>query len=204
MKKNKLFALIFFSLSLLSLILFLSIDQEDNLYGSVIRIHVLANSDEEADQERKLLVRDRILSFAKENLTETASKKEAEEEIQKCLPRIISLAEDTLKESGSDDSVSATLSREYYPTRQYEDFSLPAGNYLSLRVMIGKAEGQNWWCVLFPPICINSALETEDALAKAGMNEKNISTVTRKKGYVYRFKILEIWQKSKKGFQELF
>ena len=204
MKKNQLFALIFFSLSFLSLLFILPARQADNLYGSVIRIHVLANSDEKADQERKLLVRDRILSFVKENFSESTSRKEAAEEIEKNIPQIISLAEDTLKEAGSDEKVEAVLDREYYPTRQYEDFALPAGEYLSLRVMIGEASGQNWWCVLFPPICINSALETDEALMKAGMSEKNVSTVTKKKGYVYRFKILELWQKSKKGFQELF
>ncbi len=204
MKKNKLFALIFFSLSLLTLLLFLPLNKADNLYSSVIRIHVLANSDEESDQEKKLLVRDRILNFAKENLSENTTREEAEKEIENLLPQIISLAEDTLKNAGSKDKVSATLSHEYYPTRQYEDFSLPAGKYLSLRVMIGEAKGQNWWCVLFPPICINSAVETEDALAKAGMEEKNISTVTGKKRYIYRFKLLEFWQKSKKEFQELF
>lgn len=204
MKKNTLFALIFFSMALLSLLLFLPVDQSENLYDSVIRIHVLANSDEKEDQEKKLLVRDRILKFAKMNLSENLSKEEAEKEIQKNLPMIISLAEDTLKKEGSSDSVSAILKREYYPTRQYEDFALPAGEYLSLQVMIGEAKGQNWWCVLFPPICVNSAMEKEDALAKAGMNEINVSTVTGKKRYAYRFKILELWEKGKKGFRELF
>ncbi|MBR5295448.1 MAG: stage II sporulation protein R, partial [Clostridia bacterium] len=159
----------------------------ENIYNSVIRIHVLANSNDALDQELKIKVRDRILDFAKENFSEEYDKDQAEKAIKEKLPEIISLSEKSLEDAGCNDSVSATLSQEYYPTREYETLSLPAGEYLSLRVMIGEAKGENWWCVLFPPVCINSAVDTEDALANAGMEKKNILTVTGKKEYVYRF-----------------
>ncbi len=205
MKKSYLLATVFFGLALLCLTLFLPLQGAENLYGSVIRIHVLANSDSKEDQERKLLLRDQILLFAKENLSENEDKEDAEKKIREKIPEIIALSEKTLKEAGKEEKVSVSLSEEYYPTRHYENLSLPSGEYLSLRVMIGEASGQNWWCVLFPPICIGSAVEeAEDALANVGMEEKNIHTVTGKKEYAYRFKILEVWEKTKESFRQLF
>ena len=207
MKKSFLTALIFFSLAALSLslCLFSLADSSDNLYTSVIRIHVLANSDEKDDQERKLLVRDRILSYAKETFSSLKTKEEAKEAVLEHMDAITNEEKMALAEAGCQDSVQITLGEEYYPTREYDALSLPAGNYLSLRVQIGKAQGQNWWCVLFPPLCINSAIDTEDALLDAGMSKDNAKTVLKEgKKYEYRFKILEIWEETKKNWQSLF
>ena len=112
------------------------------------------------------------------------------------------LAENLLRENGSEEKVSLSLTEEYYPTREYEALSLPAGRYLSLQVKIGKAEGQNWWCVLFPPICVNSAAAAEDALLEAGMSETNVKTVARDGApFRFRFKILEIWEEAKESLR---
>lgn len=205
MKKQTLFSLICFSLALICLLLCASFWQRDNLYNSVIRIHVLADSDEKEDQERKLLVRDSILHYAKENLPESDNREEAKKVIAKNIRAIETLAEETLTKEGCDDKVKVMLEEEYYPTRHYESFSLPAGTYLSLKVLIGKAEGQNWWCVLFPPICLSSATDTESAFWEAGMSKDNIETVMcKEKEYKIRFKILEMTEEARRKLKELF
>ena len=178
----------------------------ENLYGSVIRIHVLANSDSPEDQETKLLVRDKILEFAEENLSGSKGLAEAEEEIRERIPQMEEMGRAYLKEIGKEDRLSITLTTEYYPTREYDSLSLPAGDYLSLRVLIGEAEGQNWWCILFPPTCLTTATEkAEDALLDAGMEEKNVKTITREgTRFQIRFKILEIVSQTREKIRRLF
>ena len=205
MKKSNLLALICFGTALILLVTLLPLAGADNLYDSVIRIHVLANSDSPSDQEKKLLVRDEVLRYAKDHYDTKMTRGEAEKLYREDLDEIRLLAENVLRENGDDKDVAVTLGEEYYPTRAYESMSLPAGKYLSLRVMIGEAKGQNWWCVLFPPICVHSAMKAEDALAEVGMEEDNIYTVVGNgKEYRYRFKILEIWEEAKRGVRSLF
>ena len=205
MKKSQLVALICFGTALILLLTLLPLARAENLYDSVIRIHVLANSDSPADQEKKLLVRDEVLRYAKDHYNAKMTRGEAEENYREDLDTIRRLAEEVLRENGDDKAVSVTLCEEYYPTREYESLSLPAGNYLSLRVLIGEAKGKNWWCVLFPPICLNSSMKTEDALAEVGMEEDNIYTVVGcGKEYRYRFKILELWEEAKSTARSLF
>lgn len=205
MKKDTLVTLISFGFAFLCLFLCLSLSDGDNLYDSVIRIHVLANSDEKEDQETKLAVRDSILLYAKENLPQGKNREEAKEIILENISEIERVAEETLRKEGREEKVSVELSEEYYGTRHYDSFSLPAGSYLSLKVKIGSAQGQNWWCVLFPPICLSSATSTESALMGAGMSRENVNTVTGKDGgYQIRFKILEVTQETKRRLSQLF
>ena len=205
MKKSELYTVIFVGGALFLLLLLLPFRNAGNLYDSVIRIHVLANSDSETDQAQKLMVRDSLLAYAKEHIPATSTQREAKETLEAHIPALEELARRTLLSQGSENDVKITIGEEYYPTKKYEDFSLPAGEYLSLRVKIGKAEGRNWWCVLFPPICLNSAVETEDALAGAGMDEENVSTVlSDEKSYQVRFKFLELFGKAKESLQKLF
>lgn len=204
MKKETLIALISFSMAFVLLLFLFPVSGAENLYDSVIRIHVLANSDSAEDQKNKLLVRDHILEFAKENFKEE-DRQSAEAALRRNLSK---MEEDTalfLKESGIELPVKITLGEEYYPRRDYENLSLPSGTYLSLRVHLGKAEGKNWWCVLFPPICIDSATEAEDALFEAGMTEENVKTVTQMKGkYKIRFKAIDLLGKTYKKVKNLF
>ena len=205
MKKPQLCALILACSAIFFLFLLLPLKNAGNLYDSVIRIHVLANSDSEADQTLKLSVRDSILKFAREELDLGANREEAKREVEKNLDAMETLAKSTLRKAGCFHDVSVGITEEYYPTRTYETLSLPAGKYLSLRVQIGKAEGKNWWCVLFPPLCLSSSVETEDALASAGMDEENVSLLMGKeKSYRVRFKLLELIGKTKQSFGELF
>lgn len=205
MKKSQLCALILAGSALFFLLLLLPLKNADNLYDSVIRIHVLANSDSDADQKLKLSVRDSILNFAREELSLGTNREEAKAEVEKNLKAIEALAKSTLREAGCSHDVSIGITEEYYPTRTYEALSLPAGKYLSLRVQIGKAEGKNWWCVLFPPICLSSSVEVEDALASAGMEKENVAVLMGKeKNYRVRFKLLELIGKTKQSIGELF
>ncbi|MBR6767887.1 MAG: stage II sporulation protein R [Clostridia bacterium] len=201
------FLIIFSALLLpvLMLFVFLPLHDASAVYDGVIRLHVLAHSDDEEDQKLKLSVRDAILSAFGETINEGTSKEEAEEKMTSLLPEMEALAEKTVKESGYSHDVAVSLCREYYPTREYEGMRLPAGEYLSLRVVIGEGAGQNWWCMVYPPLCTSSA-EAGEALSEAGFTPSQVRLLTEDedKEYVVRFKIVEsvssAWKKVKGWF----
>lgn len=163
---------------------------EEAIYADVIRLHIIAASDTEEDQALKLSVRDAVLGVYGSALTSYPDRDSAAEAARELLPGIRSLAEQTLREAGCDKPVSVTLTEEEYPTRDYETFSLPAGRYLSLRVLIGEAEGHNWWCVLYPPLCLDTATDGE-LLTDA---EWGLLTENGGGHYRVKFKLLE-WLK---------
>ncbi len=164
----------------------LPIRGEEEIYRDVIRLHVLAASDSEEDQLKKLRVRDAILAEYAEPLASAGSREAAEAMLDApMLERIRQTAESVL----DGDRVSVCFSVEHYPTRIYGDFSLPAGEYLSLRILIGEGEGQNWWCVLYPPLCTAGAIKDMDyALSDAEYD----LIAAESKGYRIRFKALEL------------
>lgn len=173
---------------------FLPVSDEAEIYENTVRLHVLAHSDSEHDQSIKLAVRDAVLSEISV-LTENAqSADEAEAIMNENLSHIRDIAKAKLAELGEDKDINVTLSVEYYPTREYGDFSLPAGNYSSLRIMIGDAAGQNWWCVLYPQLCTSGA-KTGETLVKTGFSENQIEILTGsdKPKYRLKFKILELF-----------
>ena len=160
--------------------------KQSSLSSSLVRLHVIAVSDDEYEQSLKLRVRDGVLSYISPKLWDVKSAQQAQEIIKNELDGIKAAAES----SAEGRSVEVTLSQEYYPTRNYEKFSLPAGKYQSLRVILGEGEGHNWWCVVFPPLCI-SAAEQEQAVES--MSEDMRGIVTEEDGYEYKFRILELW-----------
>ena len=173
--------------------------EQDDLSGSVLRLHVLANSDCAEDQALKLMVRDAVLQEAKAILPESNSVAQAEKVLGKNLERLAAAGAAVVAREGYDYSVSAELKDTWFPTKEYEDFSLPAGEYRALRIVIGDGGGQNWWCVVFPPLCLASVSETaaETAL-KAGMTEQQVALLTgESEGYVVKFKALELWEQLK-------
>ena len=183
----------------------LPLEGEAQVYDSAIRLHVLANSDSEEDQALKLKVRDSILELVSKEIEGCNTRYDAECKVEDIRDDITIAAQNRIYAEGYDYAVHVTLDNEYYPTREYEGVKMPAGTYLSLRVLIGDAEGQNWWCVLFPPLCLSSSVEAEDALAGAGMTEENVATITEDKPvYRIRFKLLEFLQETKKSVKELF
>ncbi len=182
---------------LVSAFLILPIHGEEAIYDSVIRLHVLANSDSEEDQQLKLQVRDAVLERTSVLLEGVKTRDEAETILRASLDEIADVAARTVREAGAEEGVAVTLGFEEYPTRRYENLAFPAGEYLSLRVMIGEAAGQNWWCVLFPPLCLSAATEkaeAEEAFLSAGLTDEQYRIITDSDGgkYKLRFKILEL------------
>ena len=174
----------------------LPIHGEDKIYDNVLRLHVLANSDSDEDQALKLKVRDAILERSSELFGKSESIDEAAESINANIDAITEVARKVISDNGYDYPVSVTLTNEHYPTRSYEALSFPSGEYLSLRVMIGEAEGQNWWCVLFPPLCLSAATDkavAEDAFISVGLTGEQYRIITESDNtkYPVRFKILE-------------
>ncbi|MBR2621224.1 MAG: stage II sporulation protein R [Clostridia bacterium] len=198
-------ALILTSILLLGILtvlgaIYLPVHGEAQIYDAVIRLHVLANSDSEQDQALKMQVRDAVLAVTAPALEECADRAQAKERLTALIPVLTEVAEQTLRHEGCDDSVSILLGEEEYPTRNYESFCFPSGEYLSLRVMIGQAEGQNFWCVLFPPLCMSAATvdreQAEDEFIAVGLskNQYAIITETENTKYKLRFKFLETLQ----------
>ena len=175
----------------------LPVHGEEKIYGEVIRLHVLANSDTEEDQALKLKVRDGILEVAGEMLSDCEDRESALNIIsnEETLNRLEISAKDVILREGYSYPVKVTVSEEEYPRRNYESLSFPAGTYTSLRVQIGEAEGQNWWCVLFPQLCLGAATaDNRDAFIEVGFTPEQykIVTDTDEPEYEVRFKILEI------------
>ena len=160
--------------------------RQQEISSSLVRLHVIAASDEPEEQELKLRVRDGVLEYLTPVLGEAESAADAQSVISERLPDIQAAAE----KSAAGRSVSVALGSEYYPTRSYEGFTLPAGRYSSLRVTLGQGRGHNWWCVVFPPLCL-SAAEQDRALSALGGSERAIITETD--GYELRFRLVELW-----------
>lgn len=145
--------------------------QSAALRGDVLRLHILANSDEAFDQQIKLEVRDAILNAYSDELSGSADKAQAKAQVEMLLPRIEQTAKSVVRESGASYPVRAQVVRMYFETRVYGDVAMPAGTYDAVRITIGEARGHNWWCVLYPPVCISSAADLtalhEDPVAGA-------------------------------------
>ena len=124
------------------------------LNEGLIRLHVVANSDSEQDQAVKLRVRDAVLESIQEDLKQVANIDQARDYLQENLPKIQSVAEQTLQSLGVDTTAVVSLTKEAFDTREYDTFRLPAGIYEALRITIGEGEGKNWWCVTFPTLCL--------------------------------------------------
>ena len=185
------------ALLLAVLVAALPVRGERAIYDGVIRLHVLANSDSAEDQAIKLKVRDAILSEAEKLLADCTSEDEARGKIEAHMPQLEAAAERVLIENGFDYGVAVTLDREYYPRREYEGFYLPEGTYMSLRVMLGEARGQNWWCVLFPPLCTASAEKYTEKLKEVGFTPYQIKLLTESETpkYKLKFRIVELIRK---------
>ena len=165
---------------------------ESEIYDTVVRLHVLANSDSNEDQALKLTVRDAVLEEAERLLKRTENRGEAEGLLRGQLLELEQLANETVRNAGYEYPVTVKLEEVEFPTRTYEGFSLPAGEYLALRVLIGEAAGRNWWCVVFPPLCTVAAAEFPEIAENAGFSDAEIALVTEETvGYVVKFKLLE-------------
>jgi len=166
------------------------------LSSKIVRLHVVANSDSEADQAVKLQVRDAVLARTQALL---AGRDDPVAALREGLPQIEAAANEALVRAGSGDRAGASLGSELFPTREYETFALPAGRYTALRVTIGEGRGHNWWCVVYPSICLSASTEEfERAAQAAGLTGGEIRLITGdSEGYVLKFKAIELLERVK-------
>lgn len=160
--------------------------RQESISSSLIRLHVLAVSDDDYEQALKLRVRDEVLAYLESKLESAEDVGQA----RKLLQSELSGIERAAANAAEGRRVSVTLTQEYYPTREYEGFTLPAGRYDSLRVTLGEGKGHNWWCVVFPPLCLSAAERTE---ALEAMEREDVGIVTESEGYEIRFRLVELW-----------
>ena len=160
--------------------------RQARLAANLVRLHVLAVSDAAEEQAVKLRVRDAVLHYLAPKLRDAADAEAAGAVLARELPGIRAAAE----AAAGGRPVTVTLGEERYPTREYAGFTLPAGRYRSLRVVLGEGQGHNWWCIVFPPVCLPAA--QKEALRPA-MNPEDYALITREEGWQIRFRILELW-----------
>ena len=153
-----------------------------SMESKVLRFHVLANSDEVYDQELKLEVKEEIFSFVTELTKDLDTNIEANQVVSENIDTINQMATDIVLENGYNYGVTSQITNEYYDTRVYDDFSLPAGYYDGLRIEVGQATGQNWWCVLFPPLCSDTATKN--------LTDDDVDFIKEEK-YQFRFKFVD-------------
>ncbi|MDE5584105.1 MAG: stage II sporulation protein R [Ruminococcus sp.] len=169
----------------------------DGLRNGVLRLHILADSDSERDQNLKLKVRDALLESG--ILNGADSLESAEKMAVKKLDEIERTAEKTLRENGCNADVSAEITEMYFDEKVYGDITMPAGDYTALRVKIGSAEGHNWWCVMYPPLCVPCAVGVDDdeAVEEVFFSEKENDIINNPQKYKVRF---AVWDKLKSIF----
>lgn len=161
----------------------------------VVRLHILANSDSAIDQEVKLKVRDALLETNTSILSDNVTKENAKEHFENSKEILLKTAEKTLKENGFDYNVKITLQDEYFETRKYGSLTFPAGQYTALKVILGEGKGKNWWCVMFPPLCVPAAdgIETNENTSDY-LTESGEKIVSGGEKYIIKFKLLEIYE----------
>lgn len=172
----------------------------------LIRLHIIANSDSEEDQALKLEVRDRMIPAVREITEASDNIEDARQLINQNMDKLKQIAEDAVKEKGYSYAVEILLEKAYFPSKYYDGFSLPAGEYEGLKVIIGNGEGRNWWCVLFPPLCLPAAEgSAAETAAENGLSEEDIAFITED-GYCYKikFKTAELYGEIKEWIKENF
>ena len=167
------------------------------LREGLLRLHVVGASDSAEDQEVKLLVRDAVLASLEDGLHDLTDVDAAVDYVYRMLPRVEAAANRCLAAAGFSDTVAVSLTEEAFPTRDYDNFSLPAGVYRALRVIIGEGEGRNWWCVVFPQLCMAGEDFVETA-SVAGLSPELTGTLEGE--YELRFWVLEKWGEMKNRF----
>ena len=167
----------------------------------VVRLHILANSNSEIDQEVKLKVRDALLETNASILSDSVTKENAKEHFESSKDILLKTAKKTLKENGFNYNVKITLQEEYFNTRSYGNLTFPAGQYTALKIVLGEGEGKNWWCVMFPPLCVPAAdgLEINETTADY-LTQSGEKIVNGGEKYIVKFKFLEIYEELRDKF----
>lgn len=158
--------------------------------NEVLRLHIIANSDSEADQQLKIKIRDELLKRSELIISEEDSLEEAVKDVSASLDEIEKIAEATAANEGFNYKCNAEITEMYFDIREYDGVSMPSGEYTALRITIGEGRGKNWWCVMFPPLCLPAA---EEAVAEFDREEQKILRAKTPE-YEIKFKAVEIWE----------
>ena len=173
------------------------------LSEDLIRLHVVADSDSDADQSIKLQVRDSVIRSLQPAMADLQDTDQARAYLQSHITELEQIANQTLEAAGSDDQATVTLEEEAFPVRHYDTFSLPSGVYHSLRITIGQGQGQNWWCVVFPSLCLPATGEDfTDTAAGAGFSDGLSNTLEGEQPYQVRFFLLDLLGKVQNFFHQ--
>jgi stage II sporulation protein R len=163
-----------------------------NVSNQVFRLHILANSDSEADQNLKLKVRDAVLEYTESMYKSSDTLQKAEALTAENLQDIANVAQAQVYKSGYNYKVKAQIAKMYFNTRYYDKVTMPSGQYYALRITIGSGEGHNWWCVMYPSLCVGASTDYNSLKEKTSEEEYDLLTKTQ---YQYKFKVVEIFEK---------
>lgn len=200
--KTRIFEISAFAALVMSIVMCLAFESDcRNIRGNVLRLHVIADSNSAEAQSVKLTVRDALLEEGRELFEGNGNIEEAEIRLSENLEGMKAVAERTLREKGYTYSAEVEITECYFPTRQYGDVTLPAGYYNALRVVLGSGEGENWWCVMFPPMCLPAAGEDEARLSDV-LDERSLDIVSDSGKYEVRFWIVEKWYELKEWISD--
>ncbi len=180
------------------------IGQCENISDRVFRLHILANSDSEEDQLLKMKVRNRIIEYSQNIFEKAENKLEAQMFTDIYLEEIREIAQKEIYDQGFDYPVSVELTNMYFNTRHYNNVTLPAGNYDALRILIGEGKGRNWWCVMFPPMCLPVAEEKQELAEVLNKTQMGIVTNVNEPKYEIRFKCVEMYESFRSNVNRLF
>lgn len=167
----------------------------EDLRENVFRLHIVAASDSEKDQALKLKVRDELLKVKGEKFTNCKNIDDAIEFAQQNTDEFTKIAQRVIRENGFDYPVKVNIGTSYFENREYDDFTLPAGNYQALNIIIGEGAGKNWWCVMFPAVCVGAAGQLNDSVT-----DQSAAVAENSGKYRFRFKTVEIYEDLKNLF----
>ncbi|MHC6181290.1 stage II sporulation protein R [Clostridium sp. JNZ X4-2] len=180
-------------------------DIQNDMASRIIRFHVIANSDSESDQALKLKVRDKVLKYVAPKLKNSKNIEESREILKENNEKILKIASSEIKKEGYSYKVESTLSKVNFPIKTYGNITLPQGRYEAYRIVIGSGKGQNWWCVMFPPLCFVDITKGQVSYTKTEKEMKKVLTpeeykmvdnnslgLNKKKDIKLKFKILEV------------
>lgn len=193
-KYNSMAAVLFVGITFIACFVAEGFFAADRVSDECLRLHILASSDSDEDQQVKIMVRDEVLKFSRKLFSESTSAEEAVKGIEEHKSEIEAVADNVLRSNGFQYGARLLIEKEYFETRQYDNVFLPAGEYTACKIILGEGQGHNWWCVMFPGICLPAAAKdsNEDVYAVFGQNGGDL--VTKKEGYKIRFKIVEAFQ----------
>lgn len=198
-KRFTIFSSVFLAMLMILFSFFSFFSSTEKISNEVFRLHIVANSDSNEDQSLKLKVRDEILTQYADSFMDCKTMSDSIKTAENHLADFKKSAEYILRQNNCDDDVFVEVGKEYFSTREYDDITLPSGFYNSLKIVIGSGEGKNWWCVMFPAICLP---EVSDSEIKNVVSDEEYEIISSSGKYKLRFKAVEIYNSVKNKISE--